>query len=352
VRRLAATAVCAFTCLTLAPNAFAATAFVGAGHRFGPGDVIWYLADPGEVNSVTIVDVFNATEEIEITDSGATINAGPGCTSLGPTQVRCPHGRGAIEVKLGDGNDFLSVSAGLDTALRGGDGNDTILGSGAGVGFSEYLSGGPGNDLLRGRGGSDVLDGGLGADELSGGSSIDCGLDICVQMMDTVTYAGRTNDVVADADGLADDGEALEGDLIRRNVENLVGGHGNDVLTGSTSKSTTRDPPFQTIWFGSWLQGRAGNDLLRGAPGRDSLVGGRGNDLVRGSRGADLILGSRGSDRLIGGRGQDHFWGGKGPDRLFARDGQADRVDGGLGRDKARIDSGLDRVRRVETFLP
>jgi Ca2+-binding RTX toxin-like protein len=355
VRRLAATAFCAATCLTLAPDAFAATAFVGAGDRFAPGEVLWYIADHGEVNRVMIETIDFDEGEVEITDTGATISPGAGCTSLASTRVRClvslgRRGEPTVEVKLGDGDDFLEAGS-LNGVFRGGGGNDTIVGSQGGVGFFEYLFGGAGNDRLRGRAGSDVLKGGLGADVLSGGSSEDCGPDICSQMTDTVTYAGRTNGVVADADGLADDGEPGEGDLIRRNVEDIVGGGGDDVLTASTSRGSTRTEPFETIIFGSTLLGRGGNDLLRGRRGQDNLVGQSGNDVLRGRGAGDWLFGRGGNDRLIGGRGQDDFRSGGGRDRLLARDGRQDRVNGGFGFDQARIDSGLDRVRRVERIL-
>jgi Ca2+-binding RTX toxin-like protein len=350
--RLAATALCAVTCLTLAPGAFAATAFVGAGDRFAPGEVLWYIADQGELNRVTI-ETTEIDEEVEITDTGATISPGAGCTSLAPTRVRCVvslerRGAPTIEVKLGDGDDFLA-SGFLNGVFRGEDGNDTIVGGPGGVGFFEYLSGGAGNDLLRGREGSEVLNGGLGADVLSGGSSLDCFDFSCFQMTDTVIYAGRTNGVVADADGLADDGEPGEGDLIRRNVERIVGGRGNDVLTASTSRGWFDGRP---IVVGSSLEGRAGNDLLRGSRGPDSLVGQSGNDVLRGYRGNDVMSGWSGDDRLVGNSGRDRLWAGRGRDFISARDGQRDWVSGGSGSDEARIDSGLDRVRWVERILP
>jgi Ca2+-binding RTX toxin-like protein len=351
VRRLAATALCAVTCLTLAPDAFSATAFVGAGDKFAPGEVLWYIAAQGEINRVTI-GTTDIEGEVEIIDTGATISAGAGCTSFAPTTVRCVVSSGSrgqtVEAKLGDGDDFLE-SVDLNGVLRGEDGNDTILGGRGGLGFFEYLLGGTGNDVLRGREGADVLNGGLGADVLGGGSSHDCFDFSCVQMTDTVTYAGRANGVVADADGLADDGEPGEGDLIRRNVERIVGGGGSDVLTASTSRTFTSSGPSV---LGSRLEGRAGNDLLRGSRGPDSLVGQSGHDVLRGFRGNDFMSGWSGDDRLVGNSGRDRLRAGRGRDFISARDGQPDRVGGGPGSDEARVDSGLDRVRFVETILP
>lgn len=57
---------------------------------------------------------------------------------------------------------------------------------------------------------------------------------------------------------------------------------------------------------------------------------------------------SRGSvARLYGGGGRDRLLAGRGRDVLVARDGVRDYVDGGLGRDRARVDR-LDRVRGAE----
>jgi Ca2+-binding RTX toxin-like protein len=63
--------------------------------------------------------------------------------------------------------------------------------------------------------------------------------------------------------------------------------------------------------------------------------------MIRGGRGADTISGGLRADELRGGAGRDTF---------YARDGYRDRVFGGLGRDRARVDRLLDRVRSIERF--
>jgi Ca2+-binding RTX toxin-like protein len=80
-------------------------------------------------------------------------------------------------------------------------------------------------------------------------------------------------------------------------------------------------------------------------------VGTPGNDVLRGTAGEDLIDGRGGNDVLRGGGGRDVLVGGAGNDRLFARDGKADRVNGGRGLDRAWIDrrdavTGVERVYR------
>jgi hypothetical protein len=61
--------------------------------------------------------------------------------------------------------------------------------------------------------------------------------------------------------------------------------------------------------------------------------------------------GSSGDGRLSGGAGYDRILAGPGRDASFARDRLRDFSDGGLGRDRARIDRRLDRARRVEAFF-
>jgi Ca2+-binding RTX toxin-like protein len=51
---------------------------------------------------------------------------------------------------------------------------------------------------------------------------------------------------------------------------------------------------------------------------------------------------------LVGGRGRDVTIGGSGADTLLARDRQRDRIYGGPGRDRARIDRRLDVLQRIE----
>jgi RTX calcium-binding nonapeptide repeat (4 copies)/Divergent InlB B-repeat domain len=144
---------------------------------------------------------------------------------------------------------------------------------------------------------------------------------------------------------------------------------------------TTIPPPTQTVPSASGnpdyvndhpplgtpctVVGTAANDLLRGTPGNDVICGGRGKDTVFGGGGHDLVIGGPGDDRLYGQGGREHLIGGPGDnlldggpgddelfaaagaDVLFSRDGVADLVHGGAGRDRARTDHG-DSVRAVE----
>jgi Ca2+-binding RTX toxin-like protein len=331
--------------LATAGRAGAATAFVGASEKFPDHGAVHYVADPGEINRVRI-------DFDEITDTGATISAGPGCTSLAPTKVRCQVADEffSVEVELGDGDDFVSVSEENQAVLRGGSGDDRIDGGSNHFGALEYLFGGAGNDVLLGRRGNDVLDGGLGGDILSGGTSCDAETaGQCFINDDTVTYAHRVNRVRADADGAAvDDGERGEGDTIIADVEHLAGGKGNDFLGGTTTNVGFLGSGLS----GMQLDGRAGNDVLRGGRAPDRLDRGPGDDVLLGARGRDYLLsGGRGDDRIDGGPGRDKLHGNRGRDRLLAKDGHPDHVNGGPGRDGAEIDIALDHLTRVEKLL-
>jgi Ca2+-binding RTX toxin-like protein len=337
----------------------AATAFVGPG-KFSGQSTLHYDADPGEANDVSIhfsPSSAPAGFDIEITDSGATISAGSGCTAITPSKVQCnASSDDRINASLGDGNDILSISHFLDSGsgrLSGGDGDDTIRGNDRGG--PERLLGGPGDDSLFGRGGSDFLDGGPGADDLSGGRSCEpTTASICLADIDTVSYAGRTKRVRATADGFAaDDGQRGEGDTIMPDVERIIGGDGDDVLGGATTEvqSIGNGFPNPIRLVGMELRGRNGDDVLSAGRAPDLLVGGHGNDVLRGAGGRDILRGEKGDDRLIGGNGSDRLLGARGHDRLLSRDGQQDRVNGGAGFDEARADVGLDHLTNIEKLL-
>ncbi len=61
------------------------------------------------------------------------------------------------------------------------------------------------------------------------------------------------------------------------NIQNVLGGAGNDTLTGSV--------------LGSILLGGAGNDVLKGAGGGNLLIGGQGSDTVTAGSGGDILIG-------------------------------------------------------------
>ena len=105
---------------------------------------------------------------------------------------------------------------------------------------------------------------------------------------DVATYSERTLPLTISLDDLANDGEAGEGDDVRGDVEDVIGGSGADVITGSAADN--------------------------------------------------VLAGGDGGDRIDGGAGIDTYAGGDGDDVLLARDGGREQVDCGGGVDTATGD--------------
>jgi Tol biopolymer transport system component len=121
-------------------------------------------------------------------------------------------------------------------------------------------------------------------------------------------------------------------------------GSGAAQLT-SISSFPDGDPDWQPLCT---QYGTNGDDVLTGTPGDDVICGLRGNDRLRGLGGHDVLFGGDGDDVLVGGSGPDWMFGAFGNDRLYARDGEADVVNGGPGIDRAWIDANLDQVSETE----
>jgi plastocyanin len=104
----------------------------------------------------------------------------------------------------------------------------------------------------------------------------------------------------------------------------IFGLGGNDLLDGGAGNDK--------------IDGGKGNDTLKGGAGNDSLTGGDGNDVLVGGAGKDKLNGGRGSDKLTGNGGKDSLVGGPGNDSINAKDGVAETVKCGPGRDKVKAD--------------
>ena len=224
-----------------------------------------------------------------------------------------------------DGDDTLYGDTGSDS-LIGGDGNDSLIG-------------GLGGDFLQGDAGDDVLDGGMGSDTLIGG----VGDDILIGRTgtDTASYADITDAVYVDLMNAEaqDTGGAGIDTLIE--IENLVGGGGDDDLGGNASANRISGGTGNDT-----IQSDEGNDTLYGGDGDDSLIGHYSYDDVTfyGGAGADTLEGGAGNDLLVGGGAEtdtsDSLDGGNGDDTLIA-DGGDSRIEGGAGNDLIYGGSGI-----------
>jgi hypothetical protein len=167
--------------------------------------------------------------------------AGPRCSAAGPYRLSCSFPVSSVALELGDRDDSVSFAFPGPATVDGGDGDDRIEGT-------------------------------SGADTLSGGAGTD-----------TVDYSLRSRPLQVDLDGVADDGEAGEGDNVNGDIEEVTGGAGDDRIVGSAVRNR--------------LRGGSGGDQLEGAGARDALEGGAGADT--------LLARDGGPDRVLCGDGTD-----------------------------------------------
>src|SRR4051794_19641747 len=213
---------------------------VEAGTLTREGNTVVYTDAGADANQVYLYEDDGADGTYFIGDANATVtDDGSGCQDQGGDAFSCT-GVAAFRVDVGGGNDDVRgdgsvgshppLDIPLIVDLGGGSGNMAVGGI-----AGDDLRGGSGGDNLVGGPGSDTLEGGFGADGLDGGAG-----------GDVVTYAGRTEAVTVDftdpgvqAHGSSNDGPAGSRDHIQ-NVETVIGGSGNDVMTAGTDAVTFR----------------------------------------------------------------------------------------------------------------
>lgn len=263
------------------------------------------------------------------------------------TYLLTPGDTDTITEAAGEGNDTLSYSAytteypvtvdlaaGTATGTAGvanienvigGSGDDWLTGDA----YANQLTGGSGSDILAGGAGSDTLIGGPGDDTyvLAPGGDTDTITEVAGEGSDTLDYSAYVTGVAVTLGGL---GPGVSG--IVSNIENVIGGSGDDLLTGD-----------------------ANANRLDGGPGNDTLIGGAGDDTyVLNPDGTDTITETGGGNDtldcsaftdpvtvdLAAGTGPgasstaniENVIGGSGADSLTG-DGNANRLDGGPGND-------------------
>ena len=340
--------------------------------------LIVYEAAVGEINDVSIVE---APEGVfTITDLNAAITPQTAeCASIASNAVRCAFGpeeqeEAEVVVFAKDGADSVDVVS-YGAFVAGGPGPDTL----SGTRHAQTLSGGLGDDRLVGRSGTQELNGGQGADSLEGGLGDDtleggAGTDVIAggPGNDIVAYTDHRAPVKITFDGRANDGSVGENDWVRADVESVFSGlgpttfigdaHRNEFYGGDERDFVSAGAGDDVIFAGGGrdvltggtgedvLFGFFGADVIRGGPGKDFLNGEWGADSLRGGRGNDRLSGGAGNDILRGGPGRDHLLGSFGADVFYARDRNRERLDGGLGVDRARVDP-IDGLFSVEVLF-
>ncbi|MEM7529114.1 MAG: calcium-binding protein, partial [Pseudomonadota bacterium] len=169
-----------------------------------------------------------------------------------------------------------------------------------------------------------------------------------------IQFGAESDDGEAVTNTLNDDNLAGGNGSIEDNVIFVVGGSGNDTLTGN---SDNWGEIFEGDDGDDLITGNGGIDLLNGRSGDDTLIGGDGNDLtdelateddtdddvLNGGAGDDQLFGEQGNDLLRGGSGDDSLFGGDDDDELQGGSGD-DSLDGGDDDDSLEGESGNDTL--------
>ena len=179
----------------------------------------------------------------------------------------------------GDSGDLLGGNDG-DDSLFGGNGNDSLYG-GAGA---DVMNGEAGDDTIFVFSGTQVEPFSPGDDQIDGGDGVDT-LSFnptFIGDQQGAAFAVTANVTVnLNITGPQNTGAGV---MTIVNVENVVGGQGDDLLIGNA--------------VGNFLWGGDGEDYLIGLDGNDNMFGGYGDDILRGDAGTDVFNGGEGDDRV------------------------------------------------------
>jgi Ca2+-binding RTX toxin-like protein len=169
---------------------------------------------------------------------------------------------GADQISGLAGNDVIWAGAGGDLMI-GGAGNDAVFADGGDDTVKATVK--DGNDGYFGGGGSDTFD----FSETSAAATVSLGTTIFNVTLNDLGHASSSQ---------------IGHDLLH-DFENVIGGSGNDNITGNNAAND--------------LRGGAGNDTISGLRGDDTLHGDAGNDRLTGGRGSDWMDGGPGSDTFV-----------------------------------------------------
>ncbi len=254
------------------------------------------------------------------------------------------------------GDTYASIEnlrgSGFNDILGGDAGANALFGEAGG----DALSGDAGDDTLTGGLGADIVNGGAGADTIlyafgDGSDAVDGGTDT-----DTLSIAGNTNNSILNA---AFNGAALSGvfggSIANVEIVNADMGAGTDWLVYTASAGVSADlgagtaSGFASLIGVENVVGGTGNDVLTGNAIANRLDGGLGGNSLNGAGGSDLLIGGDGADALSGGLAGDNVQGGNGADTLSWNWGDgADTLNGGADSDTlAAFGSGLDNLLRA-----
>jgi serralysin len=318
-------------------------------------------AQPGDT---IVVDPAYGSETVTVSVNGLMLEAATG-TDLLKIKLAAPDfaltGSRPFDVTGNGADNLIDASGAGSVALRGGAGDDEIMGGDE----ADWLLGGLGNDHMQGNHGNDVL-------ISNNGQPFDD--------FDTdILYGGQGDDLYR-VDGEDDEVHEQAGEGIDRvqvcNNFTLAAGSEVEIIQwrGGFNPVTITGNEFANRITGSFM-----NDTLNGGDGNDALFGGGGDDTLNGGAGNDVMYGGGGHDSFDGGDGIDtvsfarsqfaanvdlnaqmilndadgnfnesivnveNLIGSSSSD-ILRGDGNANRIDGGLGMDMLRGNGGDDVI--------
>lgn len=270
----------------------------------------------GDVSTLVNIESIVGTDYDDTFTSGLsisnfTLNAGDGTDTLDFTPLQA-----AVTVNLTSGTATVGLSntysvSNFENIVGGGLG-DTLTGSTG----DNIISGGNGNDIFYVSGGDDTFYGGDGTDYYSYLSSFGSAISAYVGAAtitvtngsytntlydiewiggtssadtfysgstartltldgnggsDTINFSSETNSVVANLGSNAT-GDFGTYTFYASRIENIVGGSGNDTLTGTANNSQSNG--------NNTINGGDGDDFITGNGGHDTIIGGIGTDTA------------------------------------------------------------------------
>ncbi len=200
-------------------------------------------------------------------------------------------------VQYRDGGGTFTGSDGVSYRVFGGAGGDRIITADG----DDYIYSRGGNDVVNAGAGDDIIVGGQGAgdDIYEGGTGVDWviypgaqdGYDLLInagtQAFDLALDNGQVIHIDPQTATDASDTVGLIDTDTLINIENVLGGQGDDIIVGTDGSNI--------------LAGGLGSDMLFGGDGDDILVGGNITDFAT----LESAGGYDGHDTLIGGAGFD-----------------------------------------------
>jgi VCBS repeat-containing protein len=256
-------------------------------------------------------------------------------------------------------DDLINPMGGSDT-VHAGAGNDRVIYT-AGDGADALLDGGDGFDTLAlvGTGQADTFHALVWGGALTG---LDSG-GFALPLLTTVTnFEALTLDGLGQPGGLGDtlsyekNTVAVSVDLGAgtatgftsiANIENVIGGLGNNLLIGSAGDNTliggAGDDDIRGLGGDNTLKGEAGDDIMTAGDGDNTIDTGTGSNTVTAGNGDNVVTAYEGTDKITLGNGSNRVDAGDGDNSVTVGDGD-NLIKAGIGDDVIKTGNGDNRI--------